>query len=82
MGLGHSEDVMDGSGCQNLPHCLVDDVWILCGLHFHGSQETHNEELVQDGVCEHRKLHNILELFLPMTFSKGLKFFWNCKFMG
>lgn len=77
MGLGHSEDVVDGSGRQDLPHCLVDDIRVLCGLHFHGSQETHDEELMQDGVCEIRKLHNMLELFLTMTFSKGLKSFWN-----
>lgn len=79
MGLGHSEDVVDGSGCQDLPHGLIDDIWVLGGLHFHGSQETHDEELVQDGVWEHRKLHNILELFLMIIFSKGRKLFWNCK---
>lgn len=50
--LGHPEDVVDGSGGQDLPHCLVDDIWVLCGLHFHGTQETHDEELVQDGICE------------------------------
>lgn len=73
VGLGHSKDVMDGSGCQDLPHRLVDDIWVLSGLDFHGSQETHDEELVQDGVCEHRALHNIRQLFLTMAFSKGLK---------
>lgn len=52
MWFGHPEDVVDGSSRQDLPHCLVDDIRVLCGLHFHGSQETHDEELVQDGVCE------------------------------
>lgn len=59
MGLGHPEDVVDGSGRQDLPHRLIDDIRVLCGLHFHRSQETHDEQLVQDGVCENPELHKI-----------------------
>lgn len=50
MGLCHPEDVVDGSGCQDLPHGLRDDVCRLGGLHLHGAQEASDEELVEDGV--------------------------------
>lgn len=48
--LGHPEDVVDGSGRQDLPHGLRDDVSRLGAPHLHGAQEAHDEELVQDGV--------------------------------
>ncbi len=50
MRLGHPEDVVNGSGCQDLSHGLVDDVCTLCGLHLHGAQEPNDEELVQNRV--------------------------------
>lgn len=50
MRLGHPEDVVDGSGGQDLPHGLGDDVGRLGGFHLHGAQEANDEELVKDRV--------------------------------
>lgn len=50
MRLCHSEDVVDGSSRQDLSHGLIDDVSVLSGLHFHRSQEPHDEQLMQDRV--------------------------------
>lgn len=48
--FGHPEDVVDGSGCQDLPHGLGDDVCRLSSPHLHGAQEANDEELVEDRV--------------------------------
>lgn len=48
--LGHPEDVVDGSGRQDLPHGLRDDVCRLGCPHLHGAQEANDEELMKDGV--------------------------------
>lgn len=53
--LGHPEDVVDGSGCHDLPHGLGDDVSRLGAPHLHGAQEAHDEELVEDGVWRTRR---------------------------
>lgn len=50
MRLGHSEDVVYGSGCQDLSHGLIDDISVLCGLHLHAAQEPNDIKLVQDRV--------------------------------
>lgn len=50
MRLGHPEDVVYGSGCQDLSHGLIDDVRVLGGLHLHAAQEPNDEKLVQDRV--------------------------------
>lgn len=55
MRLGHPEDVVDGSGCQDLPHGLGDYVGRLGAPHLHGAQEAHDEELVEDGVWWSRR---------------------------
>ena len=59
MGLGHPEDVVYGSGCQDLPHGLRDDVGRLGGPHLHGAQEANNEELVEDRVWTAKYIHKI-----------------------
>lgn len=46
MGLGGLEDVMDGSGCQHLPHSLVDDLLRVARAHSHGAQEAHGKNLL------------------------------------
>lgn len=48
MRLCHSEDIVDGPSCQDLSHGLIDDISVLRGLHLHGSQEPHDEQLMQD----------------------------------
>lgn len=75
MRLGHPEDVVDGSGCQDLSHGLIDDIRALCGLHLHGAQEPNNEKLVQDRVWNNTRdsvwLHEIKMHFI----NKSL---WSC----
>lgn len=55
MGLGHPEDVVDGSGSQDLPHGLRDDIHWLDSLHLHGAQEANDKELVEDRVYAAQK---------------------------
>lgn len=50
MRFSHPEDVVDGSGCQDLSHGLRDNVRWFCSPHLHGAQEANNEELVEDWV--------------------------------
>lgn len=55
MGLSHPEDVVDGSGSQDLPHGLINYICILSGFHLHGAEEAHNKELMQDRIWKHRQ---------------------------
>lgn len=54
VGLCGPEDVVDGPGCQHLPHGFVDDLLALAAAHRHRAQEAYGEHLLQEGVCRKR----------------------------